>query len=85
MLFSAFFLVAGLALTFIDVEEFLLHLTSFQNQFSGHVSMLFSSVSLRLLSQKGHGKLQPSTSFKFIHALLPTSCNRLSLLAAAYC
>ena len=47
VLFCAFLLVTGLTLAYIrpaNVEESLLHPASFQNQFSGNLSVLFSDL-----------------------------------------
>ena len=73
VLFCAFLLVTCVALTFIrptnDVE-LLLHPASFQNHFSGHVSMLFSPLVLRLLGLQGQSPLQPNILLPFFILML---------------
>ena len=73
VLFCAFFFVTGLTLTFVrptNVEESFLHPTSFQYQFSGHVSMSFSPPFLRLLAQQGQSRLQPNSLLHFFFFML---------------
>ena len=81
VLFGTFLLVTSLTLTFVrptDVVEFLLHPTSFQYQFSGQVSMLFSPHSLSSCATRpvpAPAKYTPS--ILHTHALLLTSSNGL--------
>ena len=86
VLFCAFLIETSLTFTVdrpANVEKSLLHPATFQHQFSGHVSTLFSPISLCLLSQQGQSRLQPDTLLQFfIHALLPTSSSGLSWPAA---
>ena len=83
VLFCTLLFVTSLTLTFFrptDVEEFLLHPPSIQNQISGHSSMLFQPVFFRFLAQQSQSRLLSNALLQFfiLVLLLSTSSSRLS-------
>ena len=82
MLFCAFLHLASLTLTYIrpaNIEQSLLRPTSFQEDLSWHITMLFGPIPFRFLSQKtlelDHSML-PLSALP-VRTLLPTSSNTL--------
>ena len=77
--------MTSLALTFIsptNVEESLLHPSSFQHPSSRYVSMFFHPIFFCLLAKQGQSRLQPNTLLKFFILvlccpLLPVDCSGL--------